>query len=153
MDFRRAIHSPQCPKPDKALAIFRLANELTGIDGGFVILRPERIALMEAVREREDPAFERAAALACAARIMRGKVAGVIAVLGPECSDVLAAIALQFEDLKTENGVQKALAPPNESGIVAAAARACSCYSEENGKSRNTTTCPSPSRMPSWTES
>jgi two-component system response regulator HydG len=105
-----------------------------------VILQPAGTALAEAMRERDDGELERAAMLACTRGIVRegditagplhvrGKVGGVIAVLGPDCSEVLGAIiklastalesAREFEDLKGENITLKALAPQSDSGLV-----------------------------------
>ena len=110
------------------LHIVRLANEMSGTDGGFIVLAP-RPALMEAVRAREFPPLERAAERACAEGIVycegitagplyvRGLIEGVAATLGPDCGEVLSALvslastalesAFESQQLRTENTLLK----------------------------------------------
>ena len=122
------------------LHIVRLVNELSGTDGGFVVLSSPRRTLDDAVRERDFPELSLAAAQACekgivhVAGITTGplyvhrKIQGVLGVLGPDCTEVLGAIitlastalesALEFEQLRTENTILKAQVTTNDFGIL-----------------------------------
>ena len=82
----------------------RLINEFSGSDGGFVLLRTPEKSLAESARERDYPQLERAVERAAAEGVVHhagitaapfyvhGNVGGVIAVLGPDCADVLSAV-------------------------------------------------------------
>jgi transcriptional regulator with GAF, ATPase, and Fis domain len=122
------------------LHIVRLVNDVTGTDGGFIVLGAHGAALTDAVRERDYPPLDRVVELACAEGIVRegeitagplyvhGKIEGAIAVLGPDCTEVMGALvtlastalesAREVEELKTENSVLKAQVTPDETGIA-----------------------------------
>jgi two-component system response regulator HydG len=121
------------------LNIVRLANDVSGTDGGFVVLSTPGVSLMETVRERDYLPLTRAAEAACAEGIVycegitagplyvRGRIEGVIAVMGPDCGEVLSAVvalastalesALESEQLRTENTLLKSQVAA-DSGIV-----------------------------------
>jgi Nif-specific regulatory protein len=122
------------------LHIVRLMNEVSGTDGGFVLLASAGRSLLEAARERDFPGLPAAVERACASGIVHadeitagplyvhGSVAGVIGVLGPDCTEVLGALvtlaatalesALEVVELRTENTILKANAAENDFGIV-----------------------------------
>ncbi|MDP9170955.1 MAG: sigma-54 dependent transcriptional regulator [Acidobacteriota bacterium] len=130
--------SPDKKRPVE-LHIVRLANEVSGTDGGFVVLPSPGTSMMDAVRQRDFPpltcAAERAAAegivycdgITASPLYVRGRIEGVIAVMGPDCCEVLGALvslastalesALEFEELLTENTLLKSQVAV-ESGIV-----------------------------------
>jgi transcriptional regulator with GAF, ATPase, and Fis domain len=121
------------------LHIVRLVNEVTVTDGGFVVLSSPGRTLAEAVRERQFPELAHAAERAFTEGIVhttnltagplyvRGKIQGVIGVLGPDCSEILSAIvtlastalesAVEFEQLRTENTILKAQVNAGDFGI------------------------------------
>jgi Nif-specific regulatory protein len=126
------------------LHIVRLMNEVSGTDGGFVLRAPPGDnpckTLRQVAAERDFPGLEAAVDRACLSGIVhvagitaaplyvRRKVAGVIGLLGPDCSEVLGALvtlaatalesALEFEELRTENTILKANAADGDYGIV-----------------------------------
>jgi len=126
------------------LHIVRLMNEVSGTDGGFVLRAPpgdnQITTLRQAARHRDFPGLEAAVEQACVSGIVhtgsitagplyvRGKINGVIGVLGPDCGEVLGALitlaatalesALEFEELRTENTLLKASAAVDDFGIV-----------------------------------
>jgi Nif-specific regulatory protein len=122
------------------LHIVRLMNEVSGTDGGFVLRGPGEQALVNAARNRDVPELVTAVQRACASGIVhsggitsaplyiRGKLQGVVALLGPDCSEVLGALvtlattalesAIEFEELRTENTLLKASAAAGDLGIV-----------------------------------
>jgi len=121
------------------LHIVRLMNEVSGTDGGFV-LRASPAALRQAARDRDFPGLETAVDRACASGIVyvdgitaapvyvRGRIEGVIGVLGPDCTEVLGALvtlastalesALEFEELRNENTLLKANVSTSDFGIL-----------------------------------
>ena len=134
-----AAESPE-QKQSVELHIVCLVNDLSGTDGGFVILASPGRTLADAVRERDFPSLEFVVDRACAEGIVhtdgvtagplyvRGKIAGAMGVLGPDCSELLSAIvtlastalesALEVEGLKTENTLLKAQVSSADSGII-----------------------------------
>ncbi|MEP6716277.1 MAG: sigma-54 dependent transcriptional regulator [Terriglobia bacterium] len=121
------------------LHIVRLANDVSGTDGGFVVLNASGTSIMDAVRQRDYAPLTSAAERACAEGIVycdgitaaplyvRGRIEGVIAVMGPDCCEVLSALvslattalesALDCEELRTENTLLKSQVA-SETGIV-----------------------------------
>ncbi len=138
----RALTAAESVEQKRAveLHIVRIVNDVSGSDGGFVILPSAGTTLNDAARERDFPSLERAVERACAEGIVhtdgitagplyvRGKIEGAIGVLGPDCAEVLGAIvtlastalesALEVETLKTENTLLKAQTMPGDSGII-----------------------------------
>jgi Nif-specific regulatory protein len=128
------------PRQTVELPLVRLINDVTGTDGGFILLAPAGELLIELARERDHPHLERAVQRACAEGIvregeitagpiyLRGKIDGAICMLGPDCSGVLAAIltlassalesAHEFEALKIENAQLKSEAAGGSTGIL-----------------------------------
>jgi transcriptional regulator with GAF, ATPase, and Fis domain len=122
------------------LHIVRLVNEVSGTDGGFVVLASRGRPLEDAVRERDFPALETAVQRACVEGIVhtagitagplyvRGKIQGVIGVLGEDCAEILGAVvtlastalesAVEFEELRTENTLLKEQVVSNDFGIL-----------------------------------
>src|SRR5947209_14754622 len=80
------------------LHIIRLMNEMSGTDGGFVLLGCQGQPLSEAASQRDFPGIREAVQQACAEGIVHlngltaaplyvhGKIAGVTGVLGADCS-------------------------------------------------------------------
>jgi transcriptional regulator with PAS, ATPase and Fis domain len=122
------------------LNIIRLINEVSETDGGFVLLTSPGKSLPEAALERDFPGLSEAVDHACAEGIIhvngitaaplyvRGKVAGITGVLGPDCSDVLAAVvtlastalesAREFNELRAENTLLRTQAEEDGTGII-----------------------------------
>jgi len=122
------------------LHIVRLINELSCTDGGCVLLASPGRTLADAVREREFPELETAADRACrdgivhvegmtaAPLYVHGRIEGILALMGDDCSEVLGAIvtlastalesAVEFQELKTENTILKAQVTSNDFGIL-----------------------------------
>jgi Nif-specific regulatory protein len=125
----RALIAVESSVQTVELPLVRLINDVTGTDGGFILLAPAGEPMLELARERDHPQLERAVQRACAEGIiregeitagpiyLRGKISGAICMLGPDCSAVLAAIltlassalesAHEFEALKIENAQLK----------------------------------------------
>jgi transcriptional regulator with GAF, ATPase, and Fis domain len=122
------------------LHIVRLINELSGTDGGFVLLASSEKTLSDAARERDFPLLESVVSRAgtegavyqdgitAAPLYVHGKLAGALGVLGIDCSEVLSAVvslaavalesAREFEQLRAENTLLKSQVQGVESGIV-----------------------------------
>ena len=122
------------------LHIVRLINELSGTDGGFVLLASPEKPLPEAARERDFPLLESAVSRAgtegtvhqdgitAAPLYVHGKLAGAIGVLGGDCTELLSAVvslaavalesAHECEELRVENTLLKSQVQGNESGII-----------------------------------
>jgi transcriptional regulator with GAF, ATPase, and Fis domain len=123
----RSLAVAQAPEQKRTLElhIIRLINDVSGTDGGFVVLAQPGTQLMDAICEREFPLLDRIARRATAEGIfhdegitagplyIRGTVEGVIGLMGQECIDVLGAVislastalesAREMEDLRDEN--------------------------------------------------
>jgi transcriptional regulator with GAF, ATPase, and Fis domain len=124
------------------LHLIRLVNDVSGTDGGFVVLAQPGKPLMDTVREREFPGADSIVQRACATGIVhedgitagplhvRDRIEGVIAVLGPDCGEVFGAVltlastalasAREFEELRAENILLKAQTPADDSGMIGA---------------------------------
>jgi len=122
------------------LHLVQLINELSGTDGGFILLVSPDQPLREAARAREFPPLEKALARAqvegivhdsgvtAAPLYVHGRIAGAIGILGPDCSEVLAAIvslastalesAREFEQLRIENTLLQPQASAEATGII-----------------------------------
>jgi transcriptional regulator with GAF, ATPase, and Fis domain len=127
-------------KQSVELHIVRLVNDVSATDGGFVVLASPGGTFLDAVRQRDFPSLDRLVDRVCAEGIVyvdgitagplyvRGKIAGAMGVLGPDCSELLGAIinlastalesALEVEGLKTENTLLKAQVTSADSGIL-----------------------------------
>ncbi len=140
----RALTAAESGEQQKSveLHIVRLANELSGTDGGFVLLASPERSLKQAARERDFPALENAVERACLEGIVnvdeitagplyvRGNIQGVMGVMGPDRAEILGDIitlastalesAVEFEELRTENTLLKAQVTSDEFGIIGA---------------------------------
>jgi hypothetical protein len=137
-------------KRDVELHLIRLVNDVSGTDGGFVIPAETGRPLSDTFRERDfrglDGLVERVGsegivhmragasgsdekAGATAGPLYVGdRIAGVMGVLGPDCSEVLGAVLTlastalaavrEFEDLRTENILLKAQTRADDSGMI-----------------------------------
>jgi hypothetical protein len=95
----RALTAAESPEQKRSveLHIVRLVNDVSGTDGGFVVLSARGTPLMEVVRERDFPSLKRAVERACAEGIVhtdgitagplyvRGKIEGAMGVIAPKC--------------------------------------------------------------------
>ncbi|HVW84768.1 MAG TPA: sigma 54-interacting transcriptional regulator, partial [Bryobacteraceae bacterium] len=124
------------------LPIIRLANDVTGTDGGFVVLASEGKPLAAMARERDFPDLativERARSsgityrdeVTAAPLTVRGQVEGVIGLMGRDCSEMLGAIvtlassalesAREYETLRVENTILRSQTPTADPGIIGA---------------------------------
>jgi two-component system response regulator HydG len=138
----RALTAAESTEQQRAveLHIVRLTNELSGTDGGFVLLASPGRTLTQAAHDRDFPLLEHTVERACAEGIVnageitagplyvRGKIKGVMGVLGPDCTEILGDIvtlastalesAIEFEELRTENTLLKAHVAANDFGII-----------------------------------
>jgi transcriptional regulator with GAF, ATPase, and Fis domain len=130
-------------KRDVELHLIRLVNDVSGTDGGFVVLAEPGRALSDTFRERDfsglDSIVERVAAegvvyqpanggATAGPLYVRNRIAGVMGVLGPDCSEVLGAVltlastaltaATEFEELRTENTLLKSQTRADDSGMI-----------------------------------
>jgi Nif-specific regulatory protein len=129
------------------LSLIRLVNDVSGTDGGFVVLAEPGKPLAETFRERDFPGLNEVVERVCAEGIIHepagsdgspgatagplfvhDRIAGIMGVLGPDCREVLSAVivlastalsaAREFEDLKTENVLLKLQRKPDDSGMI-----------------------------------
>jgi two-component system, NtrC family, response regulator HydG len=122
------------------LHLVQLINELSGTDGGFILLVSPDQPLREAARSRDFPPLEKALARAEAEGIVHesgitaaplyvhGRIAGAIGILGSDCCEVLGAVvslasmalenAREFEQLRIENTLLQPQASAEETGII-----------------------------------
>jgi transcriptional regulator with GAF, ATPase, and Fis domain len=142
----RALTESDSPAGKQAveLHLIRLVNDVSGTDGGFVVLAESGRPLSETFRERDFPGLEGIVERVCAEGIVhqseagsgatagplyvRDRIAGVMGVLGPDCSEVLGAVltlastaltaANEFEELRTENLLLKSEAKADDSGMI-----------------------------------
>jgi transcriptional regulator with GAF, ATPase, and Fis domain len=130
-------------KRDVELHLIRLVNDVSGTDGGFVVLAEPGRPLSDTFRERDFPGLdgivERVTAEGVVYRTgnggatagplyVRNGIAGVMGVLGPDCSEVLGAVltlastalaaAREFEELRTENILLKSQTRVDDSGMI-----------------------------------
>jgi transcriptional regulator with GAF, ATPase, and Fis domain len=130
-------------KRDVELHLIRLVNDVSGTDGGFVVLAEPGRPLSDTFRERDFPGLddivERVAAEGVVHRAGNGgatagplyvcnRIAGVMGVLGPDCSEVLGAVltlastalaaAKEFEELRTENILLKSQTGADDFGMI-----------------------------------
>ena len=132
------------------LHLIRLVNDVSGTDGGFVVLADTGKPLVDTFRERDFPGLDGLVERVCAEGIVHmsggaseseenagatagplyvgDRIAGVMGVLGPDCSEVLGAVLTlastalaavrEFEVLRTENILLKSQASPDNSGMI-----------------------------------
>jgi len=148
----RALTETNSPsgKREVELHLIRLVNDVSGTDGGFVVLADNGKPLSDTFRERDFPGLdglvERVSAEgivhvparesgsegnagATAGPLFVGdRIAGVMGVLGPDCSEVLGAVLTlastalaavrEFEELRTENILLKSQTSADDSGMI-----------------------------------
>jgi transcriptional regulator with GAF, ATPase, and Fis domain len=130
-------------KRDVELHLIRLVNDVSGTDGGFVVLAEPGRPLSDTFRERDFPGLdgivERVATegvvyqplnggATAGPLYVRNGIAGVMGVLGPDCSEVLGAVLTlastalaaveEFEELRTENILLKSQTRADDSGMI-----------------------------------
>src|SRR5580704_13330315 len=127
-------------KREVELHIISLVNDVSGTDGGFVVLAQPGKPLAECARERDFPGLEAIVGRVCAEGIVhqdeltagplhvRNQIEGVLGVMGADCSEVLGALltlasaalesARETEELRAENIILKAQTAVDDSGIV-----------------------------------
>jgi transcriptional regulator with GAF, ATPase, and Fis domain len=126
---------------DVELHLIRLVNDVSGTDGGFVVLAEPGKPLGDTFRERDYPGLDGIVERVCAEGIVfepagatagplyvRDRIAGVMGVLGPDCSEVLGAVLTlastalaavsEFEELRTENILLKSQTGADDSGMI-----------------------------------
>jgi two-component system response regulator HydG len=101
-------------KRDVELHLIRLVNDVSGTDGGFVVLAEPGRPLSETFRERDFPGLDGLVERVCAEGIVHmparatepdenggatagplyagDRIAGLMGVLGPDCSEILGAV-------------------------------------------------------------
>src|SRR5580658_2168615 len=138
----RALTQTDSPAGKRAveLHLIRLVNDVSGTDGGFVVLAEPGKPLVDTFRERDFPGLDGIVERVCAEGIchhsgatagllqVRDRIAGVMGVLGPDCGEVLGAVltlastalaaAREFEDLRTENLLLKSQTKADDSGMI-----------------------------------
>jgi len=139
----RALTETDSPtgKRDVELHLIRLVNDVSDTDGGFVVLAEPGKTLSDTFRERDFPGLEGIVERVCAEgvvhepdRVTAGplyvgdRIAGVMGVLGPDCSEVLGAVltlastalaaAKAIEELRTENSLLKSQTKADDSGMI-----------------------------------
>jgi transcriptional regulator with GAF, ATPase, and Fis domain len=131
-------------KRDVELHLIRLVNDVSGTDGGFVVLAEPGKPLEDTFREREFPGLDGIVERVCVGGIVyqpgdglgatagplyvHDRIAGVMGVLGPDCSEVFGAVltlastalaaAREFEELRTENLLLKSETRVDDSGMI-----------------------------------
>ena len=130
-------------KRDVELHLIRLVNDVSGTDGGFVVLAEPGRPLSDTFRERDFPGLdgivERVAVdgvvyqaenggATAGPLYVRNGIAGVMGVLGPDSSEILGAVltlastalaaAREFEELRTENILLKSQTVADDSGMI-----------------------------------
>jgi transcriptional regulator with GAF, ATPase, and Fis domain len=112
----RALTETNSPsgKRDVELHLIRLVNDVSGTDGGFVVLAETGKPLSDTFRERDFPGLDGLVERVCAEGIVHmpakasasqenagatagplyvgDRIAGVMGVLGPDCGEVLGAV-------------------------------------------------------------
>jgi Nif-specific regulatory protein len=127
-------------KREVEIHLISLVNDVSGTDGGFVVLAQPGKPLGECARERDFPGLEAIVERVCAEGIVHrdeltagplhvhNQIEGVLGVMGADCSEVLAALltlasaalesARETEELRAENIILKAQTAVDDSGIV-----------------------------------
>jgi two-component system, NtrC family, response regulator HydG len=127
-------------KREVELHLISLVNDVSGTDGGFVVLAQPGKLLAECARERDFPGLEAIVEHVCAEGIVHrdeitagplhvhNQIEGVLGVMGADCSEVLGALltlasaalesARETEELRAENIILKAQTAVDDSGIV-----------------------------------
>jgi transcriptional regulator with GAF, ATPase, and Fis domain len=122
------------------LHLISLVNDVSGTDGGFVVLTKPGKTLIDCARERDFPGLEEIAGRVSAEGIVhrdeitagplhvRNRIEGVLGVMGKDCSEVLGALltlasaalesARETEELRAENVILKSQTAVDDSGIV-----------------------------------
>src|SRR5580658_5216004 len=139
----RALTETDSPEGRRGveLHLIRLVNDVSGTDGGFVVLAEPGKSLGDTFRERAFPGLDGVVERVCAEGIVfdpagatagplyvHDRVAGVMGVLGPDCSEVLGAVLTlastalaavsEFESLRTENLLLRSEAKADDSGMI-----------------------------------
>jgi Nif-specific regulatory protein len=131
-------------KRDVELHLIRLVNDVSGTDGGFVVLAEPGTPLSDTFRDRNFPGLGGIVERVCAEGIVhqskgglgatagplyvRDRLAGVMGVLGPDCGELLGAVLTlastalaavnEFEELRTENLLLKSEVKADDSGMI-----------------------------------
>lgn len=130
-------------KRDVELHLIRLVNDVSGTDGGFVVLAETGRPLSDTFRERDFPGLDGIVERVTAEGVVyqpgnggatagplyvHNRVVGVMGVLGPDCGEVLGAVLTlastalaaveEFEELRTENLLLKSQTSADDSGMI-----------------------------------
>jgi transcriptional regulator with GAF, ATPase, and Fis domain len=141
----RALTETNSPEGKRGveLHLIRLVNDVSGTDGGFVVLAEPGRPLGDTFHERDFPGLDGIIERVTAEGIVhlpgnsgatagplyvRNRIAGVMGVLGPDCSEVLGAVLTlastalgavrEFEELRTENILLKSQTSADDSGMI-----------------------------------